>query len=146
MCMLSHTAKALHLFRRSKRCLVVTTILNKQTIRNKTKTNNNMFPAWWSTCALESSGKATANGYIWWWMGHLGPVSWPARSPYLNPLYYFLWGHLTTLVYATPLDHVDDLLPRIVDGCNTIRTTPGLLERVRQSMLLRCQRHFEDLL
>ena len=38
MCVLSQTVKTLHLFRR---CLVVTTILNKQTIRNKTKTNNN---------------------------------------------------------------------------------------------------------
>ena len=57
----------------------------------------------------------------------------------LNPLYFFLWRHLKTLVCATPVDNVVDLLPRIVDGCNTIRTTPGLLERVRQSMLLRCQ-------
>ena len=31
MCVLSHTVKALRLFRRSKHCLVVTTILNKQT-------------------------------------------------------------------------------------------------------------------
>ena len=38
-------------------------------------------------------------------------------------------------MYATPVDHVDDLLPWIFDGCNTILTTPGLLERVRQSML-----------
>ena len=73
------------------------------------------------------------------WMVHLGPVPWPARSPDLNPLDFFLWGYLETLVYATPVDHVDDLLARIVDGCNTIRTTPGLLERVRESMLRRCQ-------
>ena len=106
MCVLSHTVKMLHLFRRSKHCLVVTTILNKQTIRNKTKPNNNMFPA---------------------------------RSPDRDPLYFFLWEHLKTLVYATPVVHVDVLLQRIVDGCNTIRTTPDLLERVRQSMLLRCQ-------
>ena len=69
------------------------------------------------------------------WMGHLGLVPWPARSPDLNPVDFFLWGHLKTLVYVTPVDHVDDLLPRIVDGCNTIRTTPGLLELVRESML-----------
>ena len=73
------------------------------------------------------------------WMGHLGPVPWPASSLDLSPLDFFLWGHLKTLVYATPVDHVDDLPPRIVDGCNTIRTTPGLLARVRQSMLRRCQ-------
>ena len=42
-------------------------------------------------------------------------------------------------MYATPVDHVDDDLARIVDGCNTIRTTPGLLEWVWGSMLWRCQ-------
>ena len=87
------------------------------------------------------------------WIGHHGPVPWPARSPDLNPLDFFLWGHLKTLVYATPVDHVDDLLERIVEGYNTIRTTPDILERVRQSILRRCQlclqeqgRQFEALL
>ena len=69
------------------------------------------------------------------WMGHLGPILWPARSPDFNPLDFVLWGYLKTLVYATPADHVNDLLPRIVDGCNTIHTTPGLLEWVREPML-----------
>ena len=35
--MLTHTVKALHLFCRSKHCLVVTTILNKQTNNKKQK-------------------------------------------------------------------------------------------------------------
>ena len=78
------------------------------------------------------------------WMGHLGPVPWPARSPDLNPLEFVLWGHLKALVYTTPVDHVDDLLPRIVDSCNNIRTTPGLLEWVRQSMLLHYQLCFQE--
>ena len=72
-------------------------------------------------------------------MGHLGPVPWPARSQDLNPLDFIPWGRLKTLVYATPVDHVNDLLPRIVDGCNTIHTTPGLLEWVQKSMLLHYQ-------
>ena len=87
------------------------------------------------------------------WIGHLGPVPWSARSQDLNPLELFLWGHLKTLVYATPVDHVDDLLERIVEGCNAIRTTPDILERVRQLILRRCQlclqeqgRQFEALL
>ena len=61
------------------------------------------------------------------WIGHHGPAPWPARSPDLNPLDFFLWGHLKALVYATPVDHVDDLLERIVEGCNTISTTPDIL-------------------
>jgi hypothetical protein len=27
------------------------------------------------------------------WMGHGGPGNWPARSPHLNPLDFWLWGH-----------------------------------------------------
>ena len=73
------------------------------------------------------------------WMDHLHPVPWPARSPDLNPPDFVLWGHLKALVYTTPIDHVDDVLPWTVDSCNTIRTIPGLLEWLRQSMLLHCQ-------
>ena len=28
------------------------------------------------------------------WIGRGGPVSWPLRSPDLNPLDFFLWGHV----------------------------------------------------
>lgn len=33
------------------------------------------------------------------WIGHGGPILWPARSPDLNPLGFYPWGHLKTLVY-----------------------------------------------
>ena len=33
------------------------------------------------------------------WIGRSGPVAWPARSPELTPLDFFLWGHLKALVY-----------------------------------------------
>jgi hypothetical protein len=34
---------------------------------------------------------------------------------------------------------VQVLRDRIVDGCHTIRNTPGIFERVRQSMRRRCK-------
>ncbi|KAJ4440493.1 hypothetical protein ANN_08634 [Periplaneta americana] len=71
-------------------------------------------------------------------IGYQGPVPWPARSPDLNPLDFFLWEHLKTLVYATPVDQVNDFLPRIVDACNTIRITTGIFNML-QSMFRRCQ-------
>ncbi|GFV14183.1 hypothetical protein TNCV_526571 [Trichonephila clavipes] len=37
------------------------------------------------------------------WFGHGGPVALPPRSPNLNPLYFFFWGHLMSLVYETPV-------------------------------------------
>ena len=38
------------------------------------------------------------------WIGRNGPVSWPARSPDLTPLDFYLWGHMKTLVYETPIE------------------------------------------
>lgn len=43
------------------------------------------------------------------WIGRSGPVAWPARSPDLNPLDFFVWGHLKSLVYETPVDTPEDL-------------------------------------
>ncbi|KAJ8892293.1 hypothetical protein PR048_004873 [Dryococelus australis] len=39
------------------------------------------------------------------------------------------------LVYATPMDDVDTIRDRIVAGCETIRNTPGIHTRIRESML-----------
>jgi hypothetical protein len=36
------------------------------------------------------------------WMGTYGPIRWPARSPDLNPLDFFLWGYIRDNVYLTP--------------------------------------------
>ncbi|KAJ8962394.1 hypothetical protein NQ318_018378 [Aromia moschata] len=63
------------------------------------------------------------------WIGRGGPHLWPARSPDLNPLDFF-----PSLVYATPLENVEDLRNRIIAGCNSIRIDPGVFERVRRSM------------
>jgi hypothetical protein len=38
-----------------------------------------------------------------------GPASWPARSPDLNPLDFFIWGHLREIVYRDPPTDVEDL-------------------------------------
>jgi hypothetical protein len=38
------------------------------------------------------------------WAGTGGPSAWLPSSPDLNPLDFFLWGHLNTFVYAAPVD------------------------------------------
>lgn len=69
------------------------------------------------------------------WIGRGGPIAWPPRSPDLNPLDFYLWGHLKSLVYSTPVDDVRTLHARIVAACQTVRTTPGIFfYRVRDSM------------
>lgn len=68
------------------------------------------------------------------WIGRGGPQQWLARSPDLNSLDFFLWGHLKSLVYKTPINTVEDLRERIVASCEIIRNTPGIFARVRNSM------------
>lgn len=87
------------------------------------------------------------------WIGRGGPVSWPARSPDLNPLDYFLWGHLKTLVYEDPVPNQQELLGRVLAASAQVQDIPGIFHRVRRSMTNRAQLcleqrggHFQQLL
>jgi hypothetical protein len=99
-------------------------------------------------CKMSSS-----NTYHYRWIGRGGPTAWPPRSPDLNPLDLYLWGHLETLVYAAPVDNEEAFHHRIVDACHSIRNYPGFFERMRQSMMRRVEAcieshggHFEHIL
>ncbi|GBM45707.1 hypothetical protein AVEN_14150-1 [Araneus ventricosus] len=87
------------------------------------------------------------------WIERGGPVAWPPRSPDLNPLDFFFWEHMKSLVYETPVNSAEDLVARIVVAADKINTTPGIFDRVRQLFLRRCElcndthgRHFQHLL
>jgi hypothetical protein len=71
------------------------------------------------------------------WIGRGGPTPWPPRSPDLNPIDFYVWGHLKSLVYERPIATRDELRARIFDACHTIKNTPGIFERVRESMTRR---------
>ena len=73
------------------------------------------------------------------WVGRGGPVTWPPRSPDLNAMDFFAWGHLKSLVYATPVDNLLVLRNRIVEAFDTIRSTPDMLLQVHHSMQRRVQ-------
>ncbi|KAJ4452038.1 hypothetical protein ANN_03553 [Periplaneta americana] len=87
------------------------------------------------------------------WIGRGGPIAWPPRSPDLNPLDFYLWGHLKSLVYSSPMPDLESLRNRIVACSEDIRNTPGVWDRVRRSMRHRCEvciqaggGHFEHIL
>lgn len=87
------------------------------------------------------------------WIGRGSPIPWPARSPDLTPLDFFLWGHMKNLVYATPVESEQDLVARIVAAAGEITDNPQIFEGVRQSLERRCRlcinqngSHFEHLL
>ena len=85
------------------------------------------------------------------WIGRRGPLEWPARSPDLTPLDFFLWGHLQSKIYATQPRSLDELREKIIYECHQI--TPESLHRVRERFeqnLYHCMgvngAHFEHLL
>jgi len=54
------------------------------------------------------------------WMGTYGPIAWPARSPDLTPLDFFLWGHIKTVVYADPPTNLQHLKQKITETCTQL--------------------------
>lgn len=88
------------------------------------------------------------------WIGRGGPTPWPARSPDLTPMDFYVWGHMKSLVYndTNPIISVDVLRQKIIDAANEIRrnlTTSvvksGLRHRMRVCVRNRGQ-HVEHLL
>ncbi len=55
------------------------------------------------------------------WIGRGGPISWAPRSSDLTPLDFFLWGHLKTNVYKTPVRDLNDLKTRIANEIKIIK-------------------------
>lgn len=66
------------------------------------------------------------------WIGRQGPILWPPRSPDLNPLDFFLWGHLKNYVYQTPVESVQELEARIMRGMRTV--TPEMLNSLKANL------------
>lgn len=93
------------------------------------------------------------NTYRECWIGRGGHVAWPPRSPDLTPMDFFLWGHVKSVVYSTPVATRQELVERIFAAFDQLRQTPDILAGVRQSLLRRCTQcnvlqggHFEHLL
>lgn len=85
------------------------------------------------------------------WIGRRGALEWPARSPDLTPLDFFLWGYLKTMVYKTPPQDIQDLRHRITDTCRQINNVT--FTKVRQEFenrlyfcLANNGEHFEHLI
>src|SRR3954466_6638382 len=53
-------------------------------------------------------------------IGRAGSLAWPPRSPDLNPLDFYLRGHIKTNVYRTKPGSIDELMQRITDSVAAI--------------------------
>lgn len=70
------------------------------------------------------------------WIGRSGPIAWPARSPDLTPIDFFLWGYIKDQVYQTAPTTKDDMKNSIRHVFS--RITVPMLHNVRQTFLRRC--------
>ncbi|KAJ8961134.1 hypothetical protein NQ318_008814 [Aromia moschata] len=85
------------------------------------------------------------------WVGRQGHVEWPAQSPDLNPLDYFLWGHLKNRIYVDRLGNIEDPRARFRTEMRLISPkTIANVQRAFVERLAHCQTinggHFEHLL
>lgn len=85
------------------------------------------------------------------WIGRRGAIEWPARSPDLTPLDYFLWGYLKSKVYQSLPNTLEELKERIRSEVRKI--TPVMISNVQEEFISRlghCQivngQQFEHLL
>lgn len=85
------------------------------------------------------------------WIGRLGPILWPPRSPDLNPLDFFYWGCLKDKVYSKAIYTEEQLRESVIQAAHEISTMS--LGRLRANFLRRCRMcirargmHFEHLL
>ena len=70
-------------------------------------------------------------------IGNQGPVRWPARSPDLTPMDFFVWGYLKNKVYATSHETADALRLAVVEAVNSI--TPEMIRPSCEAVLRRCR-------
>ncbi|XP_036139970.1 uncharacterized protein LOC118644749 [Monomorium pharaonis] len=85
------------------------------------------------------------------WMGRGGPIAWPPRSPDLNVLDYFVWGHIKTKVEHMRERGEAEVREAISAVFQTI--TPDMIRRATQQIVRRAElcletqgKHFEQLL
>lgn len=85
------------------------------------------------------------------WIGRNGPIAWPARSPDLTPLDYFLWGYVKELVYSREPKTIADLKRVISEALESLtqqlcQNTFKNLEKRLRLCVKQNGAHFEHLL
>ena len=56
-------------------------------------------------------------------------IEWPARSPDLSPLDFFMWGYLKNKVYSKKFNNLEELRSVITQQIEELNTDHGLLKR-----------------
>lgn len=75
---------------------------------------------------------AWLNNHFNTWIGRRSPNKWPARSPDLTVLDYFLWGYIKNDVYQKTSANMEELRMRIVEAFQKV--TPVMLRNATQGL------------
>lgn len=85
------------------------------------------------------------------WIGRNGPIKWPARSPDLTPIDFYVWGRAKELVYNEEIRDIDHLKQKIDRAFNvikhehTLRTVTSEIRRRYSKCINEQGSHFENL-
>jgi hypothetical protein len=63
-------------------------------------------------------------------IGRRDPVNWPARSPDLSPLDFWLLEHVNILVHSASISNLQILQQRVENACQEIGVKPEIFDRV----------------
>lgn len=77
------------------------------------------------------------------WIGRGSEFQWPPRSPDLNPLDFYFWGHMKSLVYAQAINSRQELWQQVQNAANFIRNQPNIFFKVRRSFRTRLRKCIE---
>ncbi|KAJ8982674.1 hypothetical protein NQ317_017664 [Molorchus minor] len=58
--------------------------------------------------------------------GNDAPISWPPRSPDLNPCHFFIWGDLKQKVYSVSIENEEQLWNRIQNAVQELQNEETL--------------------
>jgi hypothetical protein len=91
--------------------------------------STNVVHAWWFSRTFSRAVRDVLNNtYNNRWVGRGGPTTWPPSSPDLNPLDFYLWGHLKSLVHACRTIRITT--PASLSGWNVSRRPLNLMENI----------------
>nr|XP_034192564.1 uncharacterized protein LOC117609914 [Osmia lignaria] len=76
------------------------------------------------------------------WIGRGGPVAWPPQSPDMNPVDFYLWGHLRNEVYRQHIKSREEAVARIHAVVKTISVET--LRKVQRNVASRAATCFRN--
>jgi len=72
------------------------------------------------------------------WMGRYGLIHWPARSPDLNPLDFFLWSYCKEIIYRWLPENVEELKDRLLSFIDAVWAMENeVMEKTQENLLRR---------